>query len=76
MSIINQITKSNLSKQGKKTTTGVFEGTPQNVALVRRGVSYPTATAVIPASVNPIDASFNAVNQGTYLDFLRSSALR
>lgn len=76
MSVINQLTKSNLSKQGKKTTTGVFEGTPQNVAVVRRGVSYPTVTSVVPANVNPIDASFNAVNQSTYLDFLRSSPIR
>lgn len=76
MSIINQINNSNLSKKGKKTTTGVFEGTPQNVALVRRGATYPTVTAVVPANINPIDVTFNAVDQSTYLDFLRSSPTR
>ena len=76
MSLINQIKNSNLSKQGNKTTTGVFEGTPQNVTLVRRGETVPTVSSVIPANVNPIDATFNAVNQRTYLEFLRSSPTR
>ena len=76
MSILEQIKASKLSKQGRTNPTGVFEGTPQNVALVRRGVEVPSASSVIPASVNPTDVTFNALQQPTYLDFIKSSPTR
>lgn len=71
--ILDQIQKSELSKQGRTSTTGIFEGTPQNVALVQRGSRVPRASAVIPVNQNPIDATFNSLAQPTYLDYLKST---
>ena len=76
MAIIEQIKKSNLSKQGFTNPTGVFEGKPQNVAVVQRGSTVPRASSVVPAITNPIDTTFNFLNQGTYLDYLKSSPRR
>lgn len=76
MAIVQQIYKSGLSKKGQKNPTGVFEGTPTNVALVQRGVTSPTPSAVIPPAINPTDVTFNALGNQTYLDFLRSSPTR
>jgi hypothetical protein len=73
MDILNQIENSQLSKQGKTNTTGIFEGTPVNVAAVTRGGSTPRASAVIPVAVNPIDVTFNAKPQPTYLDYLKTT---
>lgn len=73
MSILQQIKASKLSKQGKTNPSGVFEGVPQNVTLVRRGVEVPTASPVIPPIINPTDVTFNALQQPTYLDYLQSS---
>lgn len=73
MALLNQIKKSQLSKQGKTSPTGIFEGTPQNVAIVQRGYSVPKATAVINAAQNPIDITFNLRDTQTYLDFLKST---
>ena len=49
MSILGQIKKSQLSKQGRTNTTGQFEGTPANVGASIRG----QATAIVsPATSN------------------------
>lgn len=76
MPILEQIKGSKLSKQGRTNPTGVFEGVPNNVALVRRGVQSPTASPVIPAILNPVDVTFNALQEPTYLDYLKSSPTR
>ena len=73
MAIIEQIKGSKLSKQGRTNPTGVFEGVPQNVTTVERGVQVPVTSPAIPPIQNPIDVTFNSVAQPTYLDFLRSS---
>jgi hypothetical protein len=73
MSVLNQIKDSQLSKQGRTSTTGQFEGTPQNVATVLRGSSVPLASSVIPVSQNPIDVTYGAKPQPTYLDYLKAS---
>lgn len=73
MAILDQIKASKLSKQGQTNPTGIFESTPDNVALVERGVQVPVTSRATPLSQNPIDISTNSVAQPTYLDFLRSS---
>jgi len=73
MSILEQIKASKLSKQGRTNPSGIFEGTPENIALVRRGVEVPTVSTVIPPTINPTDVTFNALQQPTYLDFIKSS---
>jgi hypothetical protein len=73
MSVLNQIKDSQLSKQGRTSITGQFEGTPQNVTTVLRGSSVPLASSVIPVSQNPIDVTYGAKPQPTYLDFLKAS---
>lgn len=73
MSILGQIKKSQLSKQGRTNTTGQFEGTPQNVAAVIRGSSVPLASSVIPPIQNPIDVTYDAQPQPTYLDYLKAA---
>ena len=73
MSVLNQIKNSQLSKQGRTNTTGQFEGTPQIVTTVVRGSSVPLASSVIPVSQNPIDVTYGAKPQPTYLDYLKAS---
>jgi len=73
MSVLGQIKNSQLSKQGKTNLTGQFEGTPQNVATVLRGSSVLLASSVIPVSQNPLDVTYGAKPQPTYLDFLKAS---
>ena len=73
MSVLNQIKDSQLSKQGRTSTTGQFEGTPQNVTTVLRGSSVPLASSLIPVSQNPIDVTYGAKPQPTYLDYLKAS---
>lgn len=73
MAILSQIKKSQLSKQGRTNPTGVFEGTPQNVATVLRGSSVPLASSVVPPIQNPIDVTYNAKPQPTYLDYLKTA---
>jgi hypothetical protein len=73
MSIIDQVKKSQLSKQGQTNPSGIFEGTPENVAAVVRGQSTPLGDSVIPASQAPIDVTYGAKPQPTYLDYLKSS---
>ena len=73
MAILSQIKKSQLSKQGRTNPTGVFEGTPQNVATVLRGSSVPLASSVVPPIQNPIDVTYNAKPQPTNLDYLKTA---
>lgn len=73
MSVLGQIKKSQLSKQGRTNPTGQFEGTPQNVAAVIRGSSVPLASSVIPPIQNPIDVTYDAKPQPTYLDYLKAA---
>ena len=73
MSLLSQIKNSQLSKQGRTSTTGQFEGTPQNVTTVLRGSSVPLASSVVPVSQNPIDVTYGAKPQPTYLDYLKAS---
>ena len=73
MALLGQIKKSQLSKQGRTNPTGQFEGTPQNVATVLRGSSVPLATSVIPVIENPIDVTYGAKPQPTYLDYLKAA---
>ena len=72
MAVLEQIKNSQFSKQGKTTTNGVFEGTPQNVAIVQRGYSVPEASAVIAPIQLPIDYVSNLRNTKTYLEYLKS----
>lgn len=76
MSILNQIQTSKLSKQGKTTLTGKFEGTPSNVGGVVQGGSTPRTATAIPASNNPIDVTYGGKPQPTYLDYLQASTLK
>lgn len=71
--ILGQIKKSNLSKQGRTNPTGIFEGKPENVAAVLRGSSVPLADTVIPPIQAPIDITYNAKPQPTYIDYLKTS---
>lgn len=73
MALLGQIKKSQLSKQGRTNPSGQFEGTPQNVATVLRGSSVPLASSIVPVSQNPIDVTYNAKPQPTYLDYLQAS---
>ena len=73
MPIIDQVKKSQLSKQGQTNPSGIFEGTPANFAAVVRGQSTPLGDSVIPASQAPIDVTYGAKPQPTYLDYLKSS---
>ena len=73
MALLNQIKKSQLSKHGQTNPSGIFEGIPQNVAAVLRGSSVPLADSVLPPIQAPIDITYGAKPQPTYLDFLRSS---
>ena len=73
MAVLGQIKKSQLSKQGKTNLSGIFEGTPQNVAAVLRGSSVPLASSVIPVVQNPLDVVYGAKPQPTYLDYLKAS---
>jgi hypothetical protein len=73
MALLGQIKNSQLSKQGRTTTTGVFEGTPQNVAIVQRGYSVPDAAIVIAPSQLPIDYVSNLRDTKTYLEYLKSA---
>jgi hypothetical protein len=73
MSLLGQIKKSQLSKQGRTNPTGQFEGVPENVAAVLRGQSVPLRSSVIPPIQNPIDVTYNAQPQPTYLDYMQAA---
>lgn len=72
MEILDQITNSQLSKQGRTNPSGIFEGVPENVAAVVRGQSTPIASSVIPPNQSPIDVTYGAKPQPTYLDYLKT----
>ena len=76
MSVLNQVKGSQFSKKGRTSTTGIFEGTPQNAALVERGVRAPRVSPSIPSIQNPTDITSNSLIQPTYLDFLKSSPIK
>ena len=73
MAIIQQIRKSQLSKQGRTNPSGIFEGTPQNVTTVLRGSSVPLTDSVLPPIQAPIDVTYNAKPQPTYLEYLKTA---
>ncbi len=67
-----QIVKSQLSKRGRTNLTGIFEGVPQNVAASIRGYSVPQRSQQVPPYQVPLDITFNALPQPTYLDYLKT----
>lgn len=76
MSLLDQIQNSQLSKQGKTNPSGIFEGTPSNVTATVRGGSVPRASSVVPVQENPIDVTYGARPQPTYLDYLKATTGR
>jgi hypothetical protein len=70
--LISQVVESRLSKQGKTTTTGIFEGQPENALVSARGFVTPTGVQRVDA---PIDAAyaFNTKQTlaNTYLEHLQ-----
>ena len=74
--MLEQIKRSTLSKKGFTNPTGIFEGIPANVAATVRGSSVPISSPAIPPVQNPIDVTFNARPQPTYLDFMRGANKR
>lgn len=76
MSLLDQIENSRLSKQGRTNPSGIFEGVPSNVTATVRGGSTPRASSVVPVSENPIDVTYGAKPQPTYLDFIKASTGR
>lgn len=73
MKILNQIRNSKLSKQGKTNPSGIFEGTPSNVGAVVRGFTVPQTSTEAPPIQDPIDVTFNAAQQQTYLGYIKQS---
>jgi hypothetical protein len=73
MSVINQIKRSQLSKQGRTNPSGQFEGTPANVGASIRGQSTAIVSPAIPPIQNPIDVTYEARPQPTYLDYLQAA---
>lgn len=76
MSMLGQIKRSTLSKKGLTNPTGVFEGVPANVAASIRGSSVPINSPAIPPIQNPIDVTYNAKPQPTYIDYIKSTNKR
>ena len=70
--LISQILKSKLSKQGKTSLTGIFEGQPSNTLVASRGFTTPTGNAMID---QPIVNSVNFRNTQrpaeTYLEHMK-----
>ena len=73
MEILDQIAGSKLSKQGRTNPSGIFEGTPSNVGVVVRGFTVPQTSTEAPPIQDPIDVTFNAAPQQTYLGYLKES---
>lgn len=72
MSILRQIKRSALSKQGQTNPSGKFEGVPANVAAVLRGSSVPLSSPAIPPIERPLDVTYEARPQPTYLTYLQT----
>jgi len=68
-SVLTQVKTSTLSKHGKTTTTGKFEGEPQNAVIAQR--HYSVASAVEKLET-PADVLFNnqIFETNTYLQYL------
>jgi hypothetical protein len=71
MTVLDQIQKSRLSKNGQTSITGIFEGTPENVAAVLRGFSAPRSSTQGVFNTKPTDMVVNHPPQPTYLDYLK-----
>lgn len=68
-SVLTQIEESSLSKKGKTTTTGKFEGVPTNALVTTPSEAALASTQPQPA---PIDvAANNTKTAPTYLDYLK-----
>lgn len=66
--VLSQIQNSVLSKKGKTTLTGIFEGTPQNTVVNQRGFTAPgQGTAPKPKA---IERAAN-IQARTYLESLK-----
>jgi hypothetical protein len=76
MSVLNQIKNSQLSKQGRTNLTGQFEGTPSNVGASIRGQATAIVSPAIPPRQNPIDVTYEAKPQPTYLDYMQAANKR
>ena len=72
LSVLQQVKKSGLSKKGLTTITGVWEGVPSNVAAVARAQGVPLGSSVAPVIQNPIDVTYGALSQPTYLSYLKA----
>ena len=73
MALIDQITRSQLSKQGQTNPSGIFESKPANVAAALRGNVVLQGVVQAPPVVNPIDIIPNDVSQQTYLEYLKAA---
>lgn len=70
--ILSQIPSSRLSKQGKTTTTGVFEAIPSNALVAARGFITPTGDERVDAPIDAVVAYNNKQTQApTYLEHLK-----
>lgn len=70
--VLEQVQQSILSKQGKTTTTGVFEGTPQNTLAGPRKFTTPTGNSRVDAPIDAAVAFNNEATQApTYLEHLK-----
>lgn len=65
--VLSQVQTSKLSKQGKTTTTGIFEGQPDNTA-----VSTGTTRPVSSSQQNPINVATDQPKALTYLEYMRN----
>lgn len=70
--MLAQIKGSKLSKKGRTTLTGVFEGVPANVAATIRGQAKPLGSSIAPVSQNPVDVTYGALSEPTYLSYLKT----
>lgn len=76
MSVLDQIKKSQLSKQGRTNPSGQFEGTPANVGASIRGQATAITSPAIPPIQNPIDVTYEAQPQPTYLEYMQAANKR
>lgn len=70
--LIGQIVNSKLSKQGKTTLTGVFEGQPQNALVAARRFTTPAGDVLVDAPIDNAVAFNNTQTVAdTYLEHLK-----
>ena len=71
--LIDQIISSKLSKQGKTTLSGVFEGQPENALTVNRGYNTPTGNMQFDQPLgNAIAFKNTQAVANTYLEHLKN----